>query len=916
MSSTKKKFKSVSLSRNTVASRVDEIADNLRNRHNSAISTFQAYSIAIDESTDIRNIAQLAVFIRGCNVNLKISEELLEIIPMHNTTTGADIFDALMEVLKYKLPLEKLVCFATDGAPTMTGITKGVVARLKETCIQHGNSNFEHFDCIVHQQVLRSKVLNSGHVLKIVIKIVNYIRARGLNDRQFASFPEDIECEYTDLPYYTDVRWLSSHKVLKRFFTSLDEIITFLETKNFECAELKGGQWINDLAFSVDITSHLNQLNLKLRGKNHVVTTLFDNINAFKQKLSLWRKQIEKGSLSHYKSCQYLLLKSPKLKFTEYAHQIKFLELEFNRRFSDFKSCELQFRLFTSPLSIDIETVDENLQMELIEIQYSIVIQVNVRFDICIPSDCHEDDLRNILNWLVGSEFSARVDYCKAKNQKVVYSTAQIICLSFFAFFSSWVVLATFVETLMELGIISSSAERDTATRNLIFVSLYRSISKLRSHCIRDRTAVFCGIKFFIICIVVYGHIFIALATETVENLKNFPELFNYIPVEVACAGFSMIEIFFFISAFLLSYYNQNSVKSATDIFVLLTKKINRLSVPVFCLVAATIILPLLSDGPHWNDVLNGVHEIAENWSKYVFHYNNFIEYKLEKIITLQHLWFISALFQQILVAIPLLYINNRWPNYGKIITVMLIVAGVVSHVVNTIVYKDHTMFGYSVLYTKYENYLNHNYFKPYYTHLNSFFTGFLFGCFLLKKKEMKFGHKTLLVFWVGSIILLMLAIFGLHGYKREMSPNDTIVYLHHTLSPFAFTVATAWISVACITGYGGICNRIFSLRIFCMLDKLTIWIYMLHVLVMIYIYGQLRSRLYASEITTWMLFLMVMCLTLIASLFMHLFVETPLNYLIDKIINIFCKKERVDKKEECRIDNLRENQNNDNNEV
>lgn len=63
------------------------------------------------------------------------------------------------------------------------------------------------------------------------------------------------------------------------------------------------------------------------------------------------------------------MLKSPELKFAEYTHQIKLLETEFDRRFSDFKSCELQFRCFTSPLSIDIEIVDENLQMELIEIQ-------------------------------------------------------------------------------------------------------------------------------------------------------------------------------------------------------------------------------------------------------------------------------------------------------------------------------------------------------------------------------------------------------------------------------------------------------------------------------------------------------------------------------------------------------------------
>ncbi|GFU09442.1 general transcription factor II-I repeat domain-containing protein 2 [Trichonephila clavipes] len=109
------------------AIRVDEIAKNLRDQHHSTISTFQAYSIAIDEITDIRSIAQLDIFIRGCDVNLKVNakEELLEVISKPNTTTAADIFDALMEVVKkYKLPLDKLVCLATDGAPTMTGITK------------------------------------------------------------------------------------------------------------------------------------------------------------------------------------------------------------------------------------------------------------------------------------------------------------------------------------------------------------------------------------------------------------------------------------------------------------------------------------------------------------------------------------------------------------------------------------------------------------------------------------------------------------------------------------------------------------------------------------------------------------------------------------------------------------------------
>ncbi|XP_067132223.1 uncharacterized protein [Centruroides vittatus] len=172
--------------------------------------------------------------------------------------------------------------------------------------------------------------------------------------------------------------------------------------------------------------------------------------------------------------------------------------------------------------------------------------------------------------------------------------------------------------------------------------------------------------------------------------------MYDYIPVEIALAVTAMMEIFFFISAFLLSYSNQSSMKSVVDIFILLRKKIIRLTVPVLCLVGATIILPLLGDGPHWDDLLNDVHKIVENWPKYVFHYNNFIEHNAGNSIELVHLWFISALFQQIIVAIPLLYINNRWPKFGKIITVMLIITGVVSHIINTNVYKNHTMFGYS----------------------------------------------------------------------------------------------------------------------------------------------------------------------------------------------------------------------------
>lgn len=83
----------------------------------------------------------------------------------------------------------------------------------------------------------------------------------------------------------------------------------------------------------------------------------------------------------------------PNVKFSEYSNQIKLLKNEFERRFLDFSKCETQFQIFTSPLSVDVETVEENLQLELIELQCDSILkqkfmEVGVpKFYTYLPSD-------------------------------------------------------------------------------------------------------------------------------------------------------------------------------------------------------------------------------------------------------------------------------------------------------------------------------------------------------------------------------------------------------------------------------------------------------------------------------------------------------------------------------------------------
>lgn len=60
-------------------------------KHN--VKLFVAFSIAIDESMDITDVAQLAIFIHGVDETLTVTEEFLELVPVMDATTANDIFN-------------------------------------------------------------------------------------------------------------------------------------------------------------------------------------------------------------------------------------------------------------------------------------------------------------------------------------------------------------------------------------------------------------------------------------------------------------------------------------------------------------------------------------------------------------------------------------------------------------------------------------------------------------------------------------------------------------------------------------------------------------------------------------------------------------------------------------------------------
>lgn len=82
----------------------------LKQQLNAVSLRFEHFSIAIDETIGITGIVQLAIYIRACDSEFNIHEELIELVPLHDTTTIQYIFERVEQILhEYSFDLSKLV---------------------------------------------------------------------------------------------------------------------------------------------------------------------------------------------------------------------------------------------------------------------------------------------------------------------------------------------------------------------------------------------------------------------------------------------------------------------------------------------------------------------------------------------------------------------------------------------------------------------------------------------------------------------------------------------------------------------------------------------------------------------------------------------------------------------------------------
>lgn len=329
-------IQNLQLSRQTATRRTEAISKHIQTQLRIKIKKASSLSLCLDESTDINDVSQLVVFCRIVSSDFEVSDHMIGLVPLKNTTTSLDIKAGLDQILEtMKISYSDITAVTTDGAASMTGKKNGLVALLKKE-----NPKLISLQCIIHQEnlVAKSGIRSAKPFADTVMKIINKtISAGATRHRQFREFLVENESETADLSKMQQVRWLSTEKTFSKLLPIVDKVKEFLESRGVFFEELGDEKWIEDLCFFTDLTQKLGTLNKSLQGELNYIWKSYQLINSFKSEIDFFVGEFEAEHYECFPNLNKNLVKTGIISSDKYIDWLKLLQSDFNKRFQDFQ---------------------------------------------------------------------------------------------------------------------------------------------------------------------------------------------------------------------------------------------------------------------------------------------------------------------------------------------------------------------------------------------------------------------------------------------------------------------------------------------------------------------------------------------------------------------------------------------------
>ncbi|KAF2356296.1 hypothetical protein FHG87_012948 [Trinorchestia longiramus] len=163
--------------------------------------------------------------------------------------------------------------------------------------------------------------------------------------------------------------------MLSRLYELKNEVEIFLQKQKQDklYKPFREEDFQHSLAYLVDFFEAINNLNLKLQGRNTNIIAHSDVIRAFTEKIHLWKRKVEVGNFSSFSHLNELLSEKRNIEqydvTKEVLSHLHSLAEEFMHYFPDVSMENSLWTLVQNLFNTDVELLLESLQEEAIDLK-------------------------------------------------------------------------------------------------------------------------------------------------------------------------------------------------------------------------------------------------------------------------------------------------------------------------------------------------------------------------------------------------------------------------------------------------------------------------------------------------------------------------------------------------------------------
>ncbi|KAH7639865.1 acyltransferase family 3-like protein [Dermatophagoides farinae] len=378
-----------------------------------------------------------------------------------------------------------------------------------------------------------------------------------------------------------------------------------------------------------------------------------------------------------------------------------------------------------------------------------------------------------------------------------------------------------------------------------------------------------------------------------------------------------IIDTMFLISGLLLSYslLRKLAINRGRFNYIVFTIRLwLKYSIPMFFIVQLFWLLPLSGDGPLWNMgmkmLVNTCKESDSLLSSFTYLSNyrirsnqNVFNFDQKFALCNPPTWFLSALFQLQIIGPLFILAIYHYQRFGLGLNIFMVLFGCYTsilpdHLFGQLTYMDGPSF------SSLEE-LTHS-FVAYHMGINqyliSFFLGIIIG-FLIIQRQIQMNpnqsinnddRKKIIVeklwlkriLWIMAIAGLIISIYWFMTlHTMNVAPSRTSILLWFSIGKLIGCLSIAWMLYELCIGQAIIIEKIFSIRLFQFLSRLTFGIYLLHFLPLAHRLFTVRDSYVMTDKLLFEFILIDFIQTSIMAAIFYVIIERPFNNFTTMIV-------------------------------